>query len=345
MKLQHLLLFLAVTYMRCGSRYSGRPTFSDDIMTTSELICDDIEIKNVCGLAVPSSDPTDPNIPSNFFAYKVCNRGQHCIKVAENNQNIGFYQCVNDINLRKVGKKCTLDFECYSHWCDDGKCKRVAKGEKCFDSAEKIDRECDFGLECDYSDGVCVDMLKEGDLSINIGCPGFLGTDPNTGKCAKFGTVKTGKECYQDESAMCETGLCLDTDGTGFKCVDSNKQDNAPWEIFVGGKKVRVKPDSKLKKKLFEKFLKDYNKEDFSKFYKKDKEGKVEYGFDKWQLRLKFLKYDYAEELKTIGWIDEDGDIEIEKKCEFIFTMKNVLGSKFIGLSLFYTLLVSLILF
>ena len=284
-----------------------------------------------------------------------CNYDEDCIT----------HLCVsNKCIARKENEKCKyydtnceLGLSCSYDSSDTGKCVKFIK------EGSKIDKVgCMPGLGADI-DGKCVKygsidnkvVLRKydysfmnhysiddyEDLDLNLLCKSGLyhrRIDTTNGKLEFVcDTVEKEAECKEDSSIPKTNGKWGD---------ESPIDDGCNTEEDYNGKKIYYSDYSKLKSKLFEDFITDYNKLDLEKLNSDEKYGSWKDGM-KTETKEKLILYNYANELKAAGIIDSDGKVVKDKKCEYEFLIKNVLhsNSNYIKLNTIIIAIIALLLF
>ena len=159
------------------------------------------------------------------------------------------------------------------------------------------------------------------------------------GKCQKYGSIEDGGKTKLGGELLCKSGLysikvengetqyICDRIETDPKCGEDETVTTAgKWvkggDITVGsggcqtgtdynGKDIYYYQYSKLKSKLYEDFLEDYEDIDLEELNTKDQYAYVD-DFDemlKWKTLKKYRLYEYAPALQAAGLIDDDGKV------------------------------------
>ena len=80
--------------------------------------------------------------------------------------------------------------------------------------------------------------------------------------------------------------------------------------------------------------MEDFNELDLEELNTKDKYAYFDYlsvGHRlKWKLLRKHLIYEYSDQLRAAGFIDDDGEVQEDKECEFEFVIKYLSGESLI---------------
>jgi len=299
---------------------------------------------------------TEESPKTEFLIFKKCGKNEKC----EN----GKCEEENDLKLRKNGKSCNYDEDCLRGSCISNKCSAKTEGQVCGSRTLGEEEACEYGLIChEYSDDSddykCVKpVLTAGTKPEHTEC-GFLLAQDADEKCQKYGTIEDGKKT--GDSLLCKSGIAhLTTDGyicdridTEPVCDENGIKTAGKWAkggdipiteggcyhaVDYNGKDIYYYQDTKLKSKLYEEYLEDYEDIDIEKYNTKDN-YKI-----KWKTYKKYLLYEYAPQLQAAGLIDSDGKVVKDKKCEYEFLMKNYLSSDntkvgFLLLALFALLL------
>ncbi|KAJ3442076.1 dd-gdca protein [Anaeramoeba flamelloides] len=128
--------------------------------------------------------------------------------------------CSNEIcTIKKAsGKYCNINEECYSGKCIDSVCKGIKENQPC--NVGGHDRQCEKGLFCASSKGVCIKQIEEevecgsylkpGKTDYKIACKPGLICDPSNssydeGFCVPLHSRPSGSSCGIADS--CEYGL------------------------------------------------------------------------------------------------------------------------------------------
>ena len=294
---------------------------------------------------------TEESPKTEFLIFKKCGKGEKCEK------NLGI--CIGDpFKQRKNGKSCNYDQDCISGLCISNKCGGKKENEVCGDTEddEDNDESCEPGLIChEYSDDAeitekkCVKLvLTAGTKPEHTECGEGLAQDADE-KCQKYGTIEDGKETrdpllcksgiahYTTDGKICdrieEEPVCgtdgVTTKGKWAKGGEIPLTDGGCYHaVDYNGKDIYYYQYTKLKSKLYEDFLEDYEDLDIEKLNTEDKYANLDFkGMLKWKTKKKYLLFEYAPELQAAGLIDNDGKVVKDKKCEYEFLMKNELSS------------------
>ena len=285
--------------------------------------------------------------------------------------NYDYKMCtkVPQIKKRKTDESCNYNEDCISNLCESNKCSVVKGGNNC-----EGEIQCESGYTCyrSYStNGIsykCVKLAKEGDKADDTYCMSGLGISKDN-KCAKYGTIDHNGEIeYGSSELICKSSyyhqkkddpnkyIC-DTIDTEPECDENGLKKEGKWsdgsplyandctenEDYTGSKKYYSKKYSKVRAKLFSKFLEDYKDLDLDKLnsdeYESWEDGMKCETKEKWQL------FQYASDLEAAGIINSEGEVIEDKKCEYEFLMKNYLHSNFIRLNVIIIAMFALLFF
>jgi len=252
--------------------------------------------------------------------------------------------CTENLEKRKNGKSCNYDKDCLSRSCKSNKCVTAKENDKCEDI------KCEPGLVCygSYSNlnlvTKCVKPATEGNKPDNTYCMKGLLADYDN-KCRKYGTLDDKTVIIQGMELLCKSGLAhrrtsptvdyiCDSLESEPECVDEEVKKAGSWsdgtEIPTGRDSNCIRETdyagnykdyyrySKLKSKLFNEFLNEYNKLDLDKF--NSEEGS---SLDSGKIGEKKFLYENAPALYAAGIIDSEGKVVSDKKCEYEFIIKH----------------------
>lgn len=242
------------------------------------------------------------NTKTEYLIFKKCGNGEKC-------DYEGKGICIDGEGLkkRKNGKSCNYNQDCLSGYCNSNKCGGLKKGDVCKSNEVRPEKPCDSGLVCkdDSSPGTkneirCIEpILTAGTKPEHTQCGDGLLVDPE-GKCQKFGTIEDGEKT--SNALLCKSGIShpkggdanydicdrIDTepkcgeDESGAKKVITAGKWAKGGDIPVGsggckddedynGKTIYYYQYSKVKSKLYEEFLEDYEDLDLEELNTKDK--------------------------------------------------------------------------
>ena len=323
-----------------------------------KLKCEDDKAKT--GACMYYLSDYDSNGHDKYALFDKCGKGEKC--------DIYYGVCMENLELRKIGKSCNYDEDCITGLCSSNKCTAAKEGEKCNSDYSS----CERGLGCIYDSNnnyKCVKLVKQ-DEKIEKGkprCMDGLETDKDD-KCVKYGTVDDKTEIgFSSSSLICKSGFAhekydehgyptsriCDSIKTEPVCDEKGLKTKGKWsddteiengcmigEDYTGAKKG-YSQYSNLKSKLFADFLEDYKDLDLDKLNTNEKyaswfDGMKAKTYEKW------LLYKNANELRAAGIIDSDGKVIKDKKCEYEF-LKKYLDSYYIKLNTIILALIALL--
>ena len=324
--------------------------------------CPDEKSKaNVCAM-----DHTEGTI-SQFLIFNKCSSDKVCGSVES-----GYYVCIPKIKQRKNGQSCNYNEDCLSSSCISGKCGGLSEGADCSDDTPG--KTCGTGLAC--RNGKCVKLVYEMNYPQGDGeCGEGFGLDADN-MCQSYGSKDNNAKISNsnDETALiCKSGLAHDKDSivggtttTIHICdeveedpvCDSSRSDYTKtvgkWkiepEITFGceaghddfsGKLIVYPKYSKLQSKLFADLKEDFDDFDLEKINTEDKYAHIGLSY-KWKFYKKLLVFQYANQLKALGLIDDEGEPTDDKECEFEFIIK-ALSSGYMKISAFVLGVVALL--
>lgn len=349
-KLVGFILFLSLSLISCGS---PNPTH---IIECSK----DKPKSDICALEVKEN----VNDTSKYIIKKVCGRNYRCTQDAI---NLNMFGCVDKIMPKEIGEKCQYNEECHTKLCKSGKCEGLEENAKC--GTKDVVGYCGHGLACSKKENKCKKLIEsekagclEDDLRCQFGykCNVIDSKDPNKNRCVKLGSIKKGD--FASNEMVCETGLmykniCVSvkTDGTcnaDNKCVglelDGAKYDDQAKYCVTGvlGKNDKENknycPLTKTKEARYKEYMKEFDKVGTEKINKDKKtfydDGVTRYSLGKPELYDLDLLYYNSENFLAQGVINNDGEINKDKKCEmnsilqFLASNRNTINYLFIGL-------------
>lgn len=330
-----------------------------------EITCDgDKPSTDICALKTYFTEEHEQPI---VVIKKKCGKNSRCVN-DENVENSDMFHCVEKIKARKIGKKCNLDGDCITNYCLDGKCTALKEGGNC-----KF-RKCGHDYACSEAKGekykTCQPLQpKEYECAPDsLRCIfGYKCSDVGENpKCKKFGSVESGGD--SDEPLICASGMiynnkCVEViqdgeckkhindDGEAiFRCEEIEFKgadydlNNNPLicKAYVGNKNDEanyVCPLSKVKGKVWLKYMEIYNKLDFDKINKDEKNfydnpNGFKFRFDNPKLISTDIVFYNADQFIARGYLDNDGNIIEDHRCEVDWLI-SYLDSKYITLSYF----------
>ena len=168
--------------------------------------------------------------------------------------------------------------------------------------------------------------------------------------CFKFGSLDVGKETsdymacksgiisdvssevcdYLEKEPVCTNGVITQSGKWRYAGIRDERTSPVTCELVVNSKGEKVSffsEGSQLKSKIFADFLEEFNELDIEELNMEDKyasadNSQVSKYKVKWKLLKKYLIYSYAEPLRAADIIDDEGEIQEDKDCEFEFVMK-----------------------
>ena len=258
------------------------------------------------------------------------------------------YSCRKKVRLLKINKKCNYNVECYTSYCNNGKC---ATFDAC--TSETGRNICGPGKYCKYyntigskSSGTCTDYLKEGaEVGSGESCAPGLGeyTDPDENKviCKKLYSLDIGAKSSEPE-------FCKSYFSDGTQCVELTKVDSTCSITYNDGKTdttIDASKDSSLykeidgkkyclystgKKELVNELVKRYNEIKLDKPLEKEACDYEKYFCDKKYAELKEV-YDNYDTLKYLDLINDNGEKNKDKKCEYEFWRTWYVSSSYVN--------------
>ena len=309
---------------------------------------------------------------SKYAIFKKCGSGESCSFEEE--------MCIDNVdqNKRKTGKSCNYDKDCISGSCVSNKCTTNKEGEKCKGNSCERGLYCNYDST---NDNKCVKLAKENEKAEKTSCMPGLGKDKDNkcvkyGTIADKDEIRRTAYLpyygydydYDDYSRLCKSGyshLKIDTTSTDYIFIcdsietepeckeDGLVKKDGKWSdgtaITSGcitkedykGTKINYSKYSKLKSKLYDDFIKDYNDLDLNKLNSDEKYESWEDGM-KSKTREKWFLYNYANELYAAGIIDSEGKAIKDKKCEYEF-IKKQLNSNYIKFSTIILAMIALL--
>lgn len=316
-------------------------------------------LKEVCAIYHTKSNALNPAF-SELIIFKNCQKNTHCLPLL--NQPILFTCQKKTLKLRKNGKSCVTDEECFSTRCNLNRCQSNEKSLCLSDVECSQHKFC--SIDSNKDAGECQILSREGEAcSLGKKCGYGLECADKEGSiinhiCVKWGSVKNGlhakftKDVYSeplprlcqsgivdDENACCEVkeeANCLNGDEDRYIKVQSTQGVKTVqcFEDFndVGESKFYPYGYSKVRTKLWKKYIEKVGKFlDGDKFYKEE-EYNIEYNkgeLDEWKYKQFMIRAENAEYLRSMGAIDEEGEVDGDNKCKANFFLK-FLGAGFL---------------
>lgn len=332
--------------------------------------CEDDKAKT--GACMYYLENYDSNDHTKYAIFKKCGNGEYCSFRDE--------MCVDkvDQNKRKTGKSCNYDNDCISGSCVSNKCTANKEGEKCKGNSCEVGLECNIDSNDNYK---CFKLTKEGEKAEKASCMSGLGRDKDNkcvkyGTIADkdelrripYTSYLSSYDYDEDYNLLCKSGyshLKTDTTTTDYiiicdsietepECKEDRLvkkegkwsdgtaiRDGCKTKEDYKGTKINYSQYSKLKSKLYDDFLKDYNDLDLNKLNSDEKYGSWEEGM-KSKTREKWFLYNNANELHAAGIIDSEGKVIKDKKCEYEFIKKH-LNSNYIKFSAIILAMIALL--
>ena len=363
-----MILFIFLIFLIIKAESSGYDTI--DLIFQGK--CEDDKAKT--GACMYYLDNYDSNDHSKFALFKKCGSGEYCSFEDE------MCVDTVDENKRKTGKSCNYDKDCLSGSCVSNKCTRNKEGEKCKGNSCELGLDCDYDYTNDNYKCVklakenekaektsCIYGLGK-DKDNKCVKYGTIADKEEIRRTAYPPSYGYDYDYDEDYSLLCKSGYShqkIDSTSTDYiiicdsietepECKDDGivKKDGK-WSdgtaIINGcrtkkdykGAKINYSKYSKLKSKLYDDFLKDYNDLDLNKLNSDEKYGSWENGM-KSKTREKWFLYNYANELYAAGIIDSEGKVIKDKKCEYEFIKKR-LNSNYIKFSAIILAMIALL--
>ena len=312
----------------------------DDVdIDETTISCPDKKIKmggDVCAITVVGADSTATSYT--YVKKKSCGKNQACKKIDDNynkesKQEDYIYSCVKKASFLKIDDKCNYHAECYTGYCNGGKCAAFGDSDTC-----SKDRNCGPGKYCDDNKNKCAAYVAEGGSCKNgEKCAPGYGCDKTEQKCIKYLTLEVGDKSNSNE-------LCKSLAAYNDYCIEVVEVDSKDCSLKYkdkDGKEQTVKSDSSNQdllgdydngkfeecyygyrpQKLKDEIIERFGKIKLDKLTDKKKEN-CDYGIDHFcdqkftELWTVYENYDY---LLKIGLINENGEKSKDKKCEYEF--------------------------
>ncbi len=308
-----------------------------------------IKLKDVCAI-YETEEKGDYN--RTYYIKDECGKNERC----KTQINTNYYQCQKTIERLSVGEKCSFDFDCVSNRCRDKKCTEYPSNSYCKAGRYAYNHECYDNLE------------ENGDCTTRgVGCPAGYGCLGKTGKkfnCTKYHSLGQGQEVGAGNEKFCQSGYekygyCLKIGQITQECTKEKRECKFKVEGLSNiteitencvsyypendkNKETLVCPYGGVKTALFEKFIERFNKLDFKKI-NKNEEGAT-YNNYYYDTQLKVLKetHDYFQQLNIRGFVDKDGNVLKDKKCEYNWYIQ-WMSSSFIKITSFLLGLLALL--
>ena len=336
-----LIIFALIALISCDS---DEPEIDYDV---SFECPDDKKIKigeDVCAIA-SSQSATSP-IEAIVYIKKKCGKNKGCFerddkynKVADDDDII--FTCQKKIKYLKIGKKCNYHAECYTGFCNNGKCAVYDENE-CDD-----DENCGPGKYC-YNEK-CSDYVKaEGTCDGNelkcahgYGCY-YAKDSTSTGVCKKYFSLE--KATYSTNPFFCSSFfvssnrkyadiVSVDAD-CSVKYNDGNEdtmKSDTYSNLYVSVNDKKYCLYSSGGREFLGELKKRYNKIKLDKVLEKEY---CDYGADKALCDKKFAElwavYKNYGNLLYHGLIKENGEKNKDKKCEYEF-WKSTISSSYVN--------------
>ena len=132
---------------------------------------DDKKIKigeDVCAIATTKDGSTDGVTNAVYVKKKSCGKNKKCEASGGSGNDI-IYTCKKSLKLLKINKKCNYNAECYTGFCDNGKCAAYGESEDCNGENQR----CGPGKYCKKtgtSTYKCANYVKENEHCSSEGC-------------------------------------------------------------------------------------------------------------------------------------------------------------------------------
>ena len=321
--------------------------------------------EDVC--AIDSQQEGDSDHETITYIKKKCGKNEYCLEKDSNRYNKNtpstrdqydtIYTCQKKLKLLKIGKKCNYNAECYTGFCNGGKC---ATSDTC---SYKKDPICGPSKYCaEDSNGnykTCTAYKNENEVCKDEDkcAPGYdcyaESSSASSGTCKKYFSLDLGTKTNDDEFCKSTTaygGICVevtkvgtdcsltykDKDGGQEKTVSSSTDTDLIKDTDANNKPTKCRYEVIKSKDLLNKFIERYNKIKLNKLTEKKKEN-CGYGIDALcdekfaELSAVMDKYDY---LLDQGLIKENGDKVKDKKCEYNFWKSVTLSSGYFNVCL-----------
>ena len=337
---------------------------SQSLSSTTNFKCPDDKIKigeDVC--AIESSKDGTTEIPNVVYVKKKsCGKKKECKVYGSSNSYYNkdtpadtkgsrfdtIYTCQKVLKLLKIKKKCNYNAECYSGFCDNGKC--AAYGDI---DCKGNDNSCGAGKSCvqtgTSSSGSaiykCTDYAKlDGNCKTADCAPGlgdFWSSDYSTCTCKKYYSLDQGDEIYSNSQKFCKSyyapkGKCaeiisIDETTCDIKYKDDGDGTDTDNTLTTIGTKNYCKKKSGIKE-LISDLVERYNKIKLDKILEKEN---CDYAplCDKKFAELSAVVDDYGP-LLYHGIIKENG--KKDKKCEYEFWRTVTVSSSYINICLLF---------
>ena len=340
-----LLIFALVLLISCY--------YEEDLpdIESSTIKCPDDKIKigqDVCAITVDDSTEA-----ITYVKKKSCGKNKACL-YTDTEQSDDIYTCQRKLKLLKIGQKCNYNAECYTEFCNGGKCA-------VYDDTKECDRNENCGPDKYCEDEKCVAYVTEGgDCSEGEECaPGYNCDDSESPEtCKKLFTLGIGETSSSEE--FCKTLNIYD--GKCIEVVKVDKNCSLTYKDKDGGEEKTLKieddtnynlatPDKKCRyvykpKELIDDLIEIYNKIKLNKLLEKKKED-CDYGIhnlcDKKfaELRAVYENYDILLEQDIIK---ANGEKNKDKSCEYEF-FKSMISSSYVSICFGFTLVLLGLLF
>ena len=350
-------------------------SYSQSIDEYTTFSCPDKKVKigeDVCTVIEYVNDENDNTkyYTNYYIKKKSCGKNKECNskgykynKVTKKTDEL--YTCQKKLRFLKIKKKCNYNAECYTGYCNNGKCATL---DECTSNNEFV---CGPGKYCKFSTassntGTCTAYSKEGvevDINYEECAPGlfsYYDSDKSKSYCKKYFSLDKGVDVssygydYHDYQKYCSTyqtygGKCVEITEVDSSCSikyddgkttipvtadDSNT--NNLYQIINGKRRCLY---STAKKELKDEVVKRYNKIKLDKLLEKENCDYEDYLCDKKYAELESV-YENYENLLYYGLIKDNGDKNKDKKCEYEF-WRSFVSSSYVNIcfGFFFTLL------
>ena len=266
-----------------------------------------------------------------------------------------YYTCQKNIDLSylKIDQKCSIDAECYTGYCKNGKCSTL---DVCLDDEQcKPEQYCALKVDGEKTSGKCENLKKKGDSCTQedkcqrgLICDYDYSTSPLKGKCQKYFTKSVGDKV--SDPNLCKSGyakfdnvnlayICLEfdsaaeckDDGSGdYYCEITSKDKDGKQQKDLEycpqsnkDPKKHLCPKGKTYFKVQKKAIEQYDKIDLEKFNEKEIKSFEDYFGDKKYAEYASILENFAE-LYDQKIIDDEGEMNKDFKCEYNFLLKQL---------------------
>ena len=288
-----------------------------------------------------------------------CGKTEKCYETEKEivgDKEVSIFQCGEKILLQKIGDECGINGECFTGLCNYGKCSSIGNDEDCTleNDASNPEKVCNPGHWCHEYDPLnhlyrCVAYIGEGEYYDELdGKLCRIGLEPDPAlfdKCTKIGTKDIGES--SPNPMLCKSGFSLGyendevilDDPEKFKCFSVIKDSKCEFsdedggyycnpqaegidqyvvEIKIECNSNNVCPYSKGKENSFKEYISALNEININDVYGDEhRYHLVGYGDDK--LCQAYLKYKNYDDLYAMGILNDDGNVNENKKDEWEF--------------------------